>query len=195
MSTRNSTTARIICETCGIGFAPHFGHETTARFCSRQCYHSWQRENSLPPMDRLLKNRRIDSNECWLWTAGKNPKGYGVIEIKRRQLRVHRLAWTLTRGSISEGLCVLHKCDTPPCFNPDHLFLGTLADNLHDMTCKGRRAYGSQHGLAKLTEEDVRSIRDLSAAGTTGVELAKRFSVRGTTISAVVNRKNWKHVS
>lgn len=100
-------------------------------------------------IERLRRNCTITANDCWLWTGHCNPKGYGVISIgerfyaKRRQL-VHRVAWRIWRGDIPDGLFVLHECDTPACFNPLHLWLGTKADNNADCMCKGRRAHAAK---------------------------------------------------
>src|SRR5262245_50376469 len=82
---------------------------------------------------------------CWLWTAQVNNKGYGRFyyypktETHRRSwgIYAHRLSWMLANGEIPEGMNVLHRCDTPACVNPEHLFLGTQADNMHDCKIKG----------------------------------------------------------
>lgn len=92
--------------------------------------------------------QRGGADECWLWLAGRTTAGYGhltwgVNKNKRRdgdkkRRYAHRISWTLTRGKIPIGICVLHKCDNPPCVNPSHLFLGTYADNARDKCAKGR---------------------------------------------------------
>jgi DNA invertase Pin-like site-specific DNA recombinase len=94
---------------------------------------------------------------------------------------------------------VLHHCDTRNCINPEHLFLGTQADNIADMDAKGRRYrgsinVGSRNGGAKLGEDEVLEIRRLVSAGTTYGDLARRFGVSLTAISKVVLRKKWKHI-
>lgn len=75
---------------------------------------------------------------CVLWIRAA-VKGYGIKWIRRRMVLVHRLSWSLEHGPIPAGMFVLHRCDIPACFNVEHLFLGTQADNLADMTRKGRR--------------------------------------------------------
>src|SRR4051812_23662143 len=102
-------------------------------------------------------------NSCWLWQAGVTSTGYGQITIQRRKWKSHRVAWTLTHGAIPKGIFVLHKCDVRRCVNPHHLFLGTALDNARDRDQKGRAKVpsrtGHRNGRAKLTEEDIRTIR------------------------------------
>lgn len=75
---------------------------------------------------------------CHIWAASLDSVGYGLFGIRRKLFKAHRVAWMLCKGAVPEGLCVLHKCDTPSCVNPDHLFLGTHADNMADKKRKGR---------------------------------------------------------
>jgi hypothetical protein len=77
---------------------------------------------------------------CWLWTGSVNHArgGYGQVKYGKKHYRAHRLAWLLTFGEIPDGMKVLHRCDTPACCRPDHLFLGSQTDNIHDMLEKGR---------------------------------------------------------
>jgi hypothetical protein len=86
---------------------------------------------------------------CWLWTANVNRDGYGLMCGSRRgrkQFLAHRIAWELFRGPIPIGMQVLHRCDTPSCVRPDHLFLGTHADNMLDKVRKGRQRNGVTFG-------------------------------------------------
>jgi len=84
-----------------------------------------------------LWSKVTKTETCWTWTGARNRKGYGEIGAKGRVQKAHRIAWELTYGPIPEGLDVLHHCDNPPCCRPDHLFLGTDADNMADMMAKG----------------------------------------------------------
>ena len=83
-------------------------------------------------------------NGCWEWSGRKHPSGYGFSGIDGKRDYTHRLAWRLTHGPIPAGMHVCHKCDNPPCCNPDHLFLGTPADNMHDRDAKGRGIKGKR---------------------------------------------------
>ena len=93
-------------------------------------------------------DRSGGTEACWLWTAGAFSHGYGSFRRDARAQYAHRVAYELTNGPIPEDLCVLHRCDTPPCVNPSHLFLGTPADNAADRNAKGRQARGAKHSSA-----------------------------------------------
>ena len=87
--------------------------------------------------DRFL-NKVNKTNSCWLWTASKNNSGYGEFNLNKKMVKAHRVSWLLTFGEIPEGMCCLHKCDVRECVNPEHLFLGSNADNMADKKAKGR---------------------------------------------------------
>jgi hypothetical protein len=93
--------------------------------------------------------RTKNEEECWLWTGSKARHGYGQVKHNPyRNISAHRVAYTLIFGDFAEELDVLHKCDNPPCCNPNHLFLGTAADNIRDMQEKGRANYTGPHNPA-----------------------------------------------
>lgn len=135
-------------------------------------------------------------NGCWEWTGARN-KNYGMVSIPGSKLRgAHIVAWEVAHGtSLPEGMVIRHTCDNPPCVNPDHLLLGTPADNIHDAVTRDRNAYGSRHGIAKLTEELVREIRSLHEAGVSQREIGNRFGVTQANVNLVVTRKTWRHVA
>jgi hypothetical protein len=139
------------------------------------------------------------SGECWLWLGGKAHRGHGRVKWGGRFRPAHRIAYELLVGPVPEGLCVLHNCpggDNPACVRPSHLWLGSKTDNNRDRDAKGRTAHqkGSAHGLSKLTEDDVRLIRQRRADGATLTAIAAEFGVIFQNISLIVNRKAWRHV-
>jgi hypothetical protein len=90
------------------------------------------------------------SNACWEWTGGKTRGGYGSLHSRTEDgtninLYAHRVSWMIYKGDIPDGLCVCHHCDNPSCVNPEHLFTGTVADNMHDRDRKGRFNGGKKH--------------------------------------------------
>jgi hypothetical protein len=85
-------------------------------------------------------------NDCLLFMGSKDRDGYGSFWLNGRSIKAHRASWIIAHGEITGGLWVLHACDTPACVNPDHLFLGTCADNWADCIAKGRTARGLKNG-------------------------------------------------
>jgi DNA-binding CsgD family transcriptional regulator len=145
-------------------------------------------------IEARLWSQVIKTETCWVWT-GHSHHGYGTISWNNRAFQTHRVSYELFVGPIPDGLQVLHRCDNPPCLRPDHLFLGTQAENIADMIAKGRGIIGKQNGHAKLTESSVRSIRELYAGGgNTQKELAREFGVHPRTISQILQRKKWRHI-
>jgi len=139
---------------------------------------------------------RVDStkNGCWPW-SGNTLRGYGRLRFQNRDHIAHRVAWELTYGPIPDGMCVLHRCDNPPCCNPKHLFLGTQQDNIDDRDHKGRTTRGEGVVISVLTKEDVRKIRSSYAqGGYTQKALAEIYGVDRTTVSRVIQLKTWRHI-
>lgn len=137
---------------------------------------------------------------CMEWERYRLPDGYGQKWHNGKVVLAHRLAYCQHHGlelSDIEGQVVRHRCDSPSCVNPEHLELGTHADNVRDRQERGRSARGTAHGLAKLTAEQVLAIREEYVAGCRkhgGVALARKYGVSQQIISSVVNRKIWTHI-
>ena len=129
---------------------------------------------------------------CQLWTGSVGQDGYGKACHKGRHWRAHRLSWLNAHGTDPGDLLVCHKCDTPLCVNPDHLFLGSPAENSADMTAKGRSTWGVRNGRAKLTPEKVREIR---ASQKRHAEISEEFGISMGMVSFVRAGKHWAHVS
>lgn len=197
---------------------------------------------------------------CWLWARGLATRGYGQARFAGAAVSAHRLSWLAFHDEEPGQRFVCHRCDTPACVNPDHLWLGTARENLADMDKKGRRVVvrgenapwakisdcqardidrqlrdgrrhsdiaadvgcslatvsriakgnawlhvtggarpgnnrGERHGFAKLTESDVRTMRDLYANGAPTREIISRFqNVAAPTVRGVLYRQRWGHV-
>lgn len=136
---------------------------------------------------------------CWLWTGAAMPSGYGQLIHNNRKLLAHRAMWERHNGPIPPGKNVCHRCDNPRCVNPEHLFIGSQAENLIDMRAKGRGSKpprndhrGERHPSVKLTEQQAREIR-----ATTGMrkDIAARFNISPTQVHRIQTGKRWAHLS
>jgi hypothetical protein len=130
---------------------------------------------------------------CWLWTASTR-NGYGVLGWTNKNgtgSYAHRLSYQAAYGPVPDGLCVLHHCDVRRCVRPDHLFVGTRAENSADMVAKGRSCKGERQARSKLTVEQVQEIRVAHTLGDSGRSLAERYACSQETISEVIHRKRW----
>lgn len=133
---------------------------------------------------------------CWIWQLGRDASGYGTINrLDCQEKRAHRYFYEKRFGPIPAGMLVCHRCDNPPCVNPDHLFLGTYKDNAHDSMNKGRWPNGSQRSQAKLTESQVLEIRLIyGSGGTTQLDLARKFGVSRSLVRNIVLNKAWRQL-
>lgn len=146
-------------------------------------------------IEKEFSSRVNKSSSCWIWNGSVDAYGYGQFNLDGKQYKSHRLSYQLYNGEIGEGLCVLHRCDNPPCVNPKHLFLGTVQDNIRDKVSKGRHPRGNNHGNSKLNENQVRMIRRLYSDGTMNqYQLSGMFGVNQSVISRVIRRSLWGHI-
>lgn len=134
------------------------------------------------------------SNGCYEWQAALNENGYGEFRVDGGRKKAHRVAYTIFKGEIPEGLLVCHSCDNKKCVNPAHLWLGTDKDNAVDRNTKNRQNKGSLVNHAKLTEEDVISIKIRLKSGQTQRSLAREYGVHHLTIHWIKQGKTWTHV-
>lgn len=148
---------------------------------------------------------------CWLWIGGTCAIGYGRLWFDGKARRAPRMSWIAFRGPIPDGLHVCHKCDTPACINPDHLFLGTIADNSADRHAKrrtwhfgkplveratrgGPRLPPTPGKARKLTDEQVLEIRRRYAGGQGTWTIAKEMGINGGTAYEVANFYSYRDV-
>ena len=145
----------------------------------------------------MLEHRKINGSGCWEWTRSGDRHGYGKQHVSGKNLLVPRISKAIFDNfDITSSLCVLHKCDNPPCFNPEHLYVGTMKDNMMDKTIKGRGkcGIGERQGHAKLTDNKVKEIRKLRDEGMAFSQIQKIFSVSNATIRSAYSRHTWSHV-
>lgn len=152
-------------------------------------------------LQRFWDRASPSPNGCWEWKGARLPSGYGRLGGGTRAVtppqRAHRVAFMLHWGvTLPSWLMVLHECDNPPCCNPDHLFLGTHADNVADMVSKGRQGthdhYGEKNPKAKLTREQVEEVKRRLAAGETQVAVARSLGISRGNIWWINKDKTWQ---
>jgi hypothetical protein len=159
-------------------------------------------------MDKAIKKIKKSPSGCWEWQASRNKQGYGKIgrsiDGKIKHFSTHRFFYQELVGEIPQGMQVMHTCDNPPCCNPDHLKLGTAADNISDCVKKGRNYKGPKpwvgwkhspedHPLAKLTNNDAKTVRHLYfAERRTLKEIGDFFGIAFQTVSKIVNNHRFK---
>lgn len=142
-----------------------------------------------------LDAQTVRSASCWRWTGyRRNSLGHGAMSIHNRPVWVHRIAYALAIGPVPADAVVCHSCDVPPCIRPDHLFLGTQADNVADMERKGRArkvgVAGPAHHHFRITDDVVKDVRAVHAAERPQQrELARRFGLTQASVWAIVNRR------
>lgn len=198
-------TVRRKCNQCGRDYQARCGllGKGKSLFCSHACSVKWR--TGKRDLGKLKTSRvraaarfreRVQKGEgCWLWQGKTDKDGYGILMVECRKMRAHRFAYELENGPIQSGLHVCHRCDTPACVRPDHLFLGTNADNLADMRRKGRDnpPRGERHRKHILTEKLVAAIRLLGRK--MGYRrISHQLGVSRGAVRDVLTGATWKHV-
>lgn len=170
--------------------------QAQSKYCSRQCANIGANKARVLAM-KLTETRRFwakvhKTDDCWIWQGAIGNSGYGQVKIDGKVQLAHRVTWTFKYGDPGE-LCVLHKCDNPPCVRPDHLFIGTKQDNSDDMVNKGRsyNRHGSKNPNNKLTPEQITEIRNLKGKAKQ-VDIARKFGINQTHVSRIFRGEVWK---
>lgn len=174
-----------LCPQCGNRFDRR---GTAGRFCSKRCGSA---SLSKPVADRFWP-KVAKTETCWRWTGKIGKGGYGSMNKQGISTYVHRIAWELHFGPVPDGKYVCHHCDNRWCVNPDHLFVGTSAENFADMRAKGRHSHGER--CSHLTADDVLEIRRLYDSGMRRVHIARHFRTTSKNVHHIGRRRSWKHI-
>lgn len=147
------------CRTCSVVFEGVYRE----KYCSDSC--------------RLMGRVEKKANGCWEWKGSRTSAGYGVLNIKGEVVYAHRLSYSAFVGSVADRLFVCHHCDNPSCLNPDHLFIGTCADNAADMAGKGRAAWKNK-SMPIETRAKIAATRKKSGWKPSAEQIAASIAAR-----------------
>jgi hypothetical protein len=191
-----------ICAHCGgpIRYADHPTVWKRIKYCGTECGHAAVRITPEKALAAFWAN--VDKGGpggCWLWKSYRNERGYGLMHWHgRKNVRAHRFSWELVNGATPSDRFCLHKCDVRHCVNPDHLFLGSYAENAADMAAKGRSVWGTRSIHAKLTEDQVRYIRanyrKTSARKGNGSKIARELGVSPGMVHKIGRGESWRQL-
>ncbi len=178
---------------CGVERSVGKGHlvngETTSCGCAKPRAKPRPRKRPVGGTIEAFDARYVKHDSgCWAWTGKRTVDGYGLMSLGKRgrSATAHRFSWEHHRGPIPDGMCVLHHCDNPPCVNPEHLFIGTRADNVDDMWSKGRGT--RQPAQAKISDDDVVALLAELDAGASGVATARKYGISQSYVSMIRRR-------
>lgn len=133
---------------------------------------------------------KIDNNGCHICVShSKNPNGYPVIQRNYKRQLLSRYTYEQNFGKIPTGLIIRHKCDNPACINIEHLELGTQKDNVQDMIKRGRKPIGENSPVAKLTDEQVREIRESKLSC---IEIGRKYGINRRYVYNLKNKTQRK---
>jgi hypothetical protein len=166
----------------------HPDRKAIGRKLCRSCYTTLHRKGGLGqypilgPEDVFMA-RVEKTDSCWVWQGSRNGYGYGVMMLPGgKMVRAHRYSYERFKGPIPNGMVIMHSCDNPPCVNPDHLNVGTKADNNADTAKKNRHNYGTDHWNGRLSRQ---AIADILASTDQQSVLARRYGVCQSHISRI----------
>lgn len=151
------------------------------------------------PVDRFWAQVGEHGEGCWEFTGCRVSDGYGMITWEGRQQPASRVSWLIHHGPIPADQVVRHRCDNPPCIRPDHLLLGTVADNNHDMWERGNpqipQLKGQEANGAKLSNDEALLVHRRRASGESVQSLADEFNVSTSTIYKIGQGRRWQHLT
>lgn len=200
-----------VCEFCDKEFFPRRDKINRARCCSRKClydllgklnknkweqkHNEWNnecRDDYIEIMKKAFEIFFTKTEYCWKWnghTRGRKNMNYGSFTFRGKDIMAHRASYFIYKGEIPNNMLVLHKCDNPPCVNPDHLWLGTYLENQRDKMSKNR------HRGEKLNIDKVKEIKNLLRMGVLGTRICKDFNISTTTLHSIKKGKTWGDIN
>lgn len=196
----------VYCWVCGGNLLVHRYRASGRHWCPpcRGAGIAKVREESKPTAQRFWE--KVNKTEtCWNWTASTAPGGYGELGIgsaspyfqyanKSMKIRAPRLSWIMHSGAaIPAGMDVCHTCDNPRCVRPDHLFLGTPAENMADAAAKRRFPHGEENHTTRLTLAQVREMKQEYSRGVTQRDIARKYGISGSSTSRIISGIDWKY--
>jgi len=192
----NKKRKEVKCKTCGKKFSVRLSQikDGRGKFCSKDCCSAYRRHSPEQIKQKFWKNtNKKKSNECWDWMPCRDKTEYGALFINQKKHKAHRYSYELHYGKIPKGKIICHRCDNPSCVNPNHLFLGTHADNSADRSAKNRHAYGEKTGSSKLTVKQVLDIKELLDKKIKYKVVKKKYNISCSTVYCIKSGKYWKH--
>lgn len=145
------------------------------------------------PDHLMQKYIPIPETGCWMWNGEWDKYKYGIVRSTKGYVGLaHRVFFAAFKHRIPDGLYVCHRCDVSACVNPDHLFLGTHADNMADCKAKHRARFGERHHFTKLTIDQVKEIRSLEGK-LCHREIAKMFGIHKHYVWKIMKGVRWSY--